>query len=45
MLYLIESGNYINAYNRYKNSVIVLEDNILKPLIIKQQNKILKLKK
>ena len=41
----IESGNYINAYNRYKNSVIVLEDNILKPLIINQQNKILKLKK
>ena len=39
----IEFGNYIEAYNRYKNSVLALEKQFLKPILSKSLTKTLKL--
>ena len=40
----IEQGNYDKAYNRYKNSVLILEDQFAKPVLINRFVKTLKLK-
>lgn len=41
----IEQGNYAKAYNRYKNSVLVLEEQFAKPILINKIAKTLKLQK
>ena len=40
----IEHGNYDKAYSRYKNSVLILEDQFAKPVLINRFVKTLKLK-
>ena len=40
----IEQGNYDKAYSRYKNSVLILEDQFAKPVLINRFVKTLKLK-
>lgn len=40
----IEQGNYDKAYNRYKNSVLTLEEQFVKPALINRFVKTLKLK-
>ena len=40
----IEQGNYNKAYSRYKNSVLILEDQFAKPVLINRFVKTLKLK-
>ena len=40
----IEQGNYDKAYNRYKNSVLVLEEQFAKSALINRFVKVLKLK-
>ena len=40
----IEQGNYEKAYNRYKNSVLILEEQFAKPALTDRFVKILKLK-
>lgn len=40
----IEQGNYEAAYNRYKNSVLVLEEQFAKPKLTDRLVKSLKLK-
>lgn len=40
----IEQGNYDKAYNRYKNSVLILEEQFAKPEITNRFVKNLKLK-
>ena len=40
----IEQGNYDKAYSRYKNSVLTLEDQFAKPVLINRFVKTLKLK-
>lgn len=40
----IEQGNYDKAYSRYKNSVLILEDQFAKPVLINKFVKTLKLK-
>lgn len=39
----IEKGNYDKAYNRYKNSVLSLEEQFAKPLLVTKMIKTLKL--
>ena len=39
----IELGNYSNAYNRYKSSILVFEEQFAKPLLHKEMIKTLKL--
>ena len=39
----IELGNYSNAYNRYKSSILVFEEHFAKPLLHKEMIKTLKL--
>ncbi len=41
----IELGNYEEAYNRYKNSVLWLEEQYVKPFILDKSAKVLKLKR
>ncbi len=38
----IEEGNYDKAYSRYKNSVLVLEEQFAKPLLEQKFTKVLK---
>ena len=40
----IEQGNYDKTYSRYKNSVLILEDQFAKPVLINRFVKTLKLK-
>ncbi len=40
----IEQGNYDVAYNRYKNSISILEEQFAKPVLINRFVKVLKLK-
>lgn len=40
----IQEGNYEEAYNRYKNSVFILEEQFAKPALTNQFVKLLKLK-
>ena len=40
----IEQGNYDKAYSRYKNSVLILDDQFSKPVLINRFVKTLKLK-
>ena len=38
----IEQGNYENAYSRYKNSVLILEEQFAKPILEQKFVKVLK---
>lgn len=38
----IEQGNYAKAYNRYKNSILILEEQFAKPLLEQRFVKVLK---